>query len=49
MTKITITVDVDGSAVSREYFWSENMEEQNWQTRIEDMIDTIEKSQTIPF
>ena len=42
-------VDVDGSSVSREYFHSENMEAQDWGTRVQDMLDTLEKSEQIKF
>ena len=49
MKTITITVAVDGNSVSREYLWSENMEEQDWGTRVQDMLDTIEKSEEIKF
>lgn len=49
MKKITITVDVDGNAVSREYIYDATLPEGAWESRIEDMLDTIEKSEVIEF
>ncbi len=43
MNKITITVDVDGNAVSREYT-IEATGEYEWGVRVLNMLDTIEKS-----
>lgn len=50
MTKITLTVDVDGNAVGREYEITElNNDVETWGIRVLDILDTIEKSATIPF
>lgn len=58
MEKITITVDVNGSSISREYCditTSGNQiheylhDEQRWGGRIIDMLDTLRKSEKIPF
>lgn len=46
---ITITVDVDGNAVSREYRDETDVHPDRWGRRIEDMLDTIEKSKEEKF
>lgn len=49
MKKITLTVDVDGSAVSREYAFDADLNDETWGLRVQDILDTIEKSQQIEF
>lgn len=50
MAKITITVDVDGNAVSREYdILSANDTVEVWGERVVDILDTIDKSNKIEF
>lgn len=45
MKKITITVDVDGNSVSRDYKYNEESIMRNgWDEKIEDMLDTLSKS-----
>ncbi len=43
---ITITVDVDGNAVSRQFV---GVGTEAWNTIVENMLDTIENSKTLPF
>ncbi len=44
MTKITLTVAEDGNAVTRDYLYSENMDSQDWEGRIQDMLETLSKA-----
>lgn len=47
MKTITITVDVDGNTLSREYI-SEGTEVQElWGARVDDMLDTLEGSKDV--
>lgn len=48
MKKITITVDVDGSAVSREYAFND-IYSADWGSRVQEMLDTLEKSKEEKF
>ena len=43
---ITLTVDVDGNSVSREFG---GVGEKAWTSIVEDMLDTIEKSKEEKF
>lgn len=47
--KITITVDVDGNSVSREYSKSKVDDHMHfcWDAKIQDMLDTLEKSKDV--
>lgn len=48
--KITITVDVDGNAISREYKDDLGfMDGTVWAVRVMDMLDTLEKSNEKEF
>lgn len=47
--KITLIVDVDGSAVSRDYEFDVDMTSPDWGDRVWDMLDTIEKSKEVKF
>lgn len=51
MKKVTITVDVDGNSISRVYMYNEIGEaiEQEWDSKIVSMLDTIEKSNEEKF
>ena len=55
MKKITLTVDVDGNAVSRDYtdasssVFGGEVFALEWGDRVIDMLDTIEKSKEIKF
>lgn len=42
MKTITITVDVDGNSVTRTY--SDDTLNPSWDDRVNDMLDTLEKS-----
>lgn len=45
--KITITVEMDGSSLSRTYGNpSDNMD---WQAAVDDMLDTLEKVKEVKF
>jgi hypothetical protein len=48
METITITVDVDGSEVTRKYAF-DIYELVDWGERVVDMLDTIKKSDEIKF
>lgn len=49
MKLITITVEVDGNAVTRSYNAEDAISVGSWNERIEDMLDTIEKSNEKEF
>jgi len=47
--KITITVDVDGNSISREFNFEPMFRKDLWNDTIEDMLDTLEKSNEKKF
>lgn len=49
MKIITITVDVDGNEVTRKYGIEENNRAETWGEQVEDMLNTIEKSNEEKF
>lgn len=44
MKNITITVEVDGNAVSRDFNGENYYDQEYWGITVENMLDTIEKS-----
>lgn len=44
MKIITITVNVDGNEVTRKYSIEQNNRAETWGEQVEDMLDTLEKS-----
>lgn len=50
MKNITITVEVDGNKVSRDYVFNETMDYSDyWQQSVESMLETLEKSNDPKF
>lgn len=49
MKNITITINVDGNEVTRNYSIEENNRAETWGEQVEDMLDTLEKSDVKEF
>lgn len=48
MNKITITIDINGNKLTREYT-GDAYSLDTWGERVNDMLDTIEKSKEVKF
>lgn len=49
MKTITITVDVDGNSIDRSYAFTAYVETEKWGKEVENMLDTLEKSNEKEF
>lgn len=47
--KVTITIELEGGELTREYAYGEETDTEVWGKRIEDMLDTIEKAKEVKF
>lgn len=49
MQTIKLTVDIEGSYITREYAVNEYVDTDTWGERVNDMLDTIKKSKEVKF